>query len=84
MRNKQRDAMFDYFINGLDQKMQATLNMMYLNSNRIDEMNHQREMEEMKKEIVEEVLSRISIMFETGEALKEINTLNKAIEQLTR
>ena len=84
MRNVQRDAMFDYFINGLDQKMQATLNMMYLNSNRIDEMNHRREMEEMKKEIVEEVLSRISIMFETGEALKEINALNKAIEQLAR
>ena len=38
----------------------------------------------MKKEIIEEVLSRISIMFETGEAIKEINALNKAIEQLAR
>ena len=84
MRNVQRDAMFDYFINGLDQKMQATLNMMYLNSNRIDEMNHRREMKKKKKEIIEEVLSRISIMFETGEAIKEINALNKAIEQLAR
>ena len=82
MRNVQRDAMFDYFINGLDSKMQATLNMMYMNSMRIDEMNHRREMEHMKKEIIEEVLSRISIMFETGEAIKEINALNKAIEQL--
>ena len=40
--------------------------------------------EQLKKEIIEEVLSRISIMFETGEAIKEINTLNKAIEQLAR
>ena len=32
----------------------------------------------------EEVLSRISIMFETGEAIKEINALNKAIEQLLK
>ena len=84
MKNVQRDAMFDYFINGLDSKMQATLNMMYMNSMRIDEMNHRREMEQMKQEIIEEVLSRISIMFETGEAIKEINTLNKAIEQLGR
>ena len=84
MRNVQRDAMFDYFINGLDSKMQATLNMMYMNSMRIDEMNHRSEMEEMKQEIIEEVLSRISIMLETGEAIKKINSLNEAIEQLAR
>lgn len=84
MRNFQKDAMFNYFINGLDSKMQATLNMMYMNSNRIDEMNHRREMEQMKQEIIEEVLSRISIKFETGEAIKEIDSLNKAIEQLAR
>ena len=84
MRNVQRDAMFDYFINCLDSKMQATLNMMYMNSMKIDEMNHRREMEQMKQEIIEEVLSRISIMFETGGAIKEINALNKAIEQLAR
>lgn len=82
MRNVQRDAMFDYFIEGLDSKMQATLNMMYLNSMSIDEANHRREMEEMKQQVIEEVLSRISIMFETGEAIKKINSLNKAIEQL--
>ncbi len=82
MRNVQRDAMFDYFINGLDSKMQATLNMMYMNSMRVDEANHRREMEQMKKEIIEEVLSRISIMFETGEAMQKIKSLNKAIEQL--
>ena len=84
MRNVQRDAMFDYFIEGLDSKMQATLNMMYMNSMRVDEANHRREMEEMKQQIIEEVLSRISIMFDTGEAIKEINALNKAIEQLAR
>ena len=40
------------------------------------------EMERMKKEITEDVLSRISIMFETGEALEKVNALNKAINQL--
>ena len=49
-----------------------------------ERFNKEREREQLKKEIVEEVLSRISIMFETGEAIKEINALNKAIEQLAR
>lgn len=48
----------------------------------IERYNKQQEREQMKKEIVEEVLSRLSIMFETGEAIREINSLNKAIEQL--
>lgn len=48
----------------------------------IERYNKQQEREQMKKEIVEEVLSRLSIMFETGEAIREINALNKAIEQL--
>ena len=50
----------------------------------LDRFNREREREQLKKEIIEEVLSRISIMFETGEAIKEINALNKAIEQLAR
>lgn len=48
----------------------------------IERYNKQQEREQMKKEIVEEVLSRLSIMFETGEAIREITALNKAIEQL--
>lgn len=44
----------------------------------------QQEREQLKKEITEDVLSRISIMFETGEAIKKINSLNEAIEQLAR
>ena len=60
MKNVQKDYMFDYFIQGMDEKMQATLNMMYLNSCMIDEENHRREMEQMKEEIIQEVLSRIT------------------------
>ena len=36
MKNVQKDYMFDYFIQGMDEKMQNTLNMMYLNSCMID------------------------------------------------
>ena len=54
--------------------MQATLNMMYMNSMKIDEMNHQREMEQMKKEITEDVMSRVSIQLE-DKALRELRDL---------
>ena len=49
-----------------------------------EHLYRQQEREQLKKEITEDVLSRISILFETGEAIKEINALNKAIEQLAR
>ena len=48
----------------------------------LERYNKQQEREQLKKEITEDVLSRLSIMFETGEAIREINALNKAIEQL--
>ena len=49
-----------------------------------ERLNHEREKEQLIKEITEAVLSRISIMFETGEAIKQINALNNAIEQLEK
>ena len=49
-----------------------------------ERLYRQQEREQLKKEITEDVLFRISIMFETGEAIKEISALNKAIEQLAR
>lgn len=49
--------------------MQTTLNMMYHNSMMIDEMNHRREMEQMKEEIVQEVLSHISARWMSQKSL---------------
>ena len=82
MRNIQKDCMFDYFIQGMDEKMQTTLNMMYHNSMMIDEMNHRREMEQMKEEIVQEVLSRISATVDVTEIFDAIDGLNEKIESL--
>lgn len=72
--------MFNYFISGLDKKMQANLAMMYNNSRHIDEMNHRQEMEQMKKEITEDVLSRISIRLE-DEALKQLRDMLNSLGQ---
>ena len=82
MRNIQKDCMFDYFIQGMDEKMQTTLNMMYHNSCMIDEVNHRREMEQMKEEIVQEVLSRISATVDVTEIFDAIDGLNEKIESL--
>lgn len=82
MRNIQKDYMFDYFIQGMDEKMQTTLNMMYLNSCMIDEENRRREMEQMKEEIVQEVLSRISATVDVTEIFDAIDGLNEKIESL--
>ena len=54
--------------------MQATLAMMYNNSRNIDEMNHRREMEQMKQEITKDVLARVSIWIE-DEAIKQLRDL---------
>ena len=82
MRNTQNDWMFQSLISGMDKSMQATLNMMYHNSMMIDEMNHRREMEQMKEEIIQEVLSRISATVDVTEIFDAIDGLNEKIESL--
>lgn len=82
MSNRREKDLFNYFISGMEKEMQAQLRFMYSRNSLYKEIEHRQEMERMKKEITEDVLSRISIMFETGEALNKINALNKAIEQL--
>ena len=82
MRNTQKDWMFQSLISGMDKSMQATLNMMYHNSMMIDEMNHRREMEQMKEGIAQEVLSRISATVDVTEIFDAIDGLNEKIESL--
>lgn len=52
---------------------------MYSHARIADEMNRRREMEQMKKEITEDVLSRISIRIE-DEALKQLKDLLNGLE----
>lgn len=67
-----------------EKEMQATLRMMYLNSCNIDEANRRREMEQMKEEIVQDVLSRISATVDVSEIFDAIDGLNEKIESLGR
>ena len=84
MRNTQKDWMFQSLISGLDKSLQATLNLMYHNSMMIDEENHRREMAEMKEEIIQEVLARISATVDVTEIFDAIDGLNVKIESLGR
>ena len=82
MASRRDKDLFNYFISGMEESMQAQLRYMYSRNSMLNEYQRRQEMERMKKEITEDVLSRISIMFETGEALEKVNALNKAINQL--
>ena len=69
--NNRKNDFFSYLIQGMDSKMQAQLNYLYSHTRIMDEINHRREMEQMKQEITEDVLSRISIRLD-DEALKQL------------
>ena len=75
MNYARRDEdMFRYFISGMDQKMQAQLNLMFAHNKLMAGEEHRREMEQMKREITEDVMSRISIRLE-DEALKQLRDM---------
>lgn len=77
-----RDDLFEYTLRELEKKGQTELYLHFHHQRMLEQFNQKQERERMKNEIIEEVLSRISIMFETGEAMQKIKSLNKAIEQL--
>ena len=54
MNYSRRDEdMFRYFISGMDQKMQAQLNLMFAHNKIMAGEEHRREMEQMKREITD-------------------------------
>lgn len=58
--------------------------MMYTHSQMLNELNHKREMEQMKKEIADDVLSRISATVDVSEIIEQIEELRRAIDSLGR
>ena len=58
--------------------------MMYTHSQMINDLNHKREMEQMKKEITNEVLSRISVTVDASEIIEQIEELRRLIDSLGR
>lgn len=81
---RKNDDIFTYTLRELEKKGQMELALHFQHQRMLEQYNQQKELERMKLEIVNEVLSRISIMFSTGEAMNKIKGLNEAIEQLTK
>ncbi|MPL90662.1 hypothetical protein SDC9_36716 [bioreactor metagenome] len=82
MRSRHEDNFFRYFISGMDSKMQAQLSLMYTRWHMMDEYYHRQEMEQMKKEIAEDVLSRISATVDVTEVIQEIEGLRQELDKL--
>ena len=80
MSYHKNEDMFRYFISGLDKKMQAELSRMFVRNDMMEREERRKEMEQMKREITEEVMSRISIWIdkEAIEQLRDmLNSLGK-------
>lgn len=58
--------------------------MMYVHGRLMDEANHHREMEQMKREIEADIMSRLSATVDVQEILDQIEELRRAIEDLGR
>lgn len=58
--------------------------MMYTHSQMLNELNHKHEMEQMKKEIAADVLSRISVTVDVSEIIEQIEELRRLIDSLGR
>lgn len=74
--------MFNYLAKQFEPQTQITLNQMYYNYQNIEEDNWRREKEQLKDEIVNEILSRFSLSTDVREAVKYIENLGNAINNL--
>ena len=82
MPNRQKDFLFDALIGGMDKAMQATLRQMYHISRTNDEFIHRQEMEELKKEVAEYVISHITATLDVSEIVDQIEELRQSIDSL--
>lgn len=73
-------SFFNHFIEGLDDKAQAYLNLYFTRELMKDQFIRRTEIEKLKNEITEEVLSRVRIRLE-AEALEELRDLLKSLDR---
>lgn len=78
------DDFFRYFISGMDSKMQADLSYRFAHNKLLAKEEHRREMEQMKKEIVADILANLSLTVDITDVLRQIEELRRAIDSLGR
>lgn len=77
-----RIDMFNQFISGMDKEMQAQLRYFFNHQMMIDKINSKREREQLKQEIVDEVLARIYLTIDVSEVIEKIKELQDEINKL--
>ena len=82
--NRQMDALFDALISQFDREKQATLKMMYLRCVQAEEARQRQEYDKLKKEIVVEVLQKISVSADIKDAVIGIREIKHALDDLTK
>lgn len=82
--DRNKEFIFDSLIQGLDKSVQATLKMTFNRCMIRDEWQHKQEMEQMKREIIDELTTRLSATIDAEELHKAIKGLNKEINSLER
>lgn len=74
--------MFNQFLSGMDKEMQAQLRYFFTHQMMIDKINSKREREQLKQEIVDEVLARIYLTIDASEVIEKIKELQDEINKL--
>lgn len=80
--NRQKDFLFEAIIGGMDNAMQATLREMYHHARINDMFIRQQEMEQIKREVAEYVISHLSATLDVSDIVDQIEDLRRAIDSL--
>lgn len=78
----QKDFLVKYLFKQFEPQVQATLNSMYAHCKMQDMENRRRELEQLKREIVNEVLHSLSLTTDAQEAVSKVKELDDAIKSL--
>ena len=82
MYRKNQETLFENFIKGMDKELQSQLRLLFTRQMMMDEFNRKRELEQLKKEVVEEVLARIHLSIDANDVIAKIKELDEAIKKL--
>lgn len=77
-----KNDFFNHFLNGMESGLQAQMRLYFTHQMMIDEYNRKREREQLKQEIIKEVLAQISVTVDITEAVSNIKELQDKINKL--
>ena len=66
----------------MERETQAQLRLWFTHQMMIDEINRKKELEQLKEEVVEEVLARIYLTIDASDVIAKIEELDEAIKKL--